>query len=86
MAQTHPTWISGKESGHIPFPIESFATRNFLVRLVRFLGHHVLSLATPIGRKLRPKLLHRASPLVRVKPKDLVDAGVERAQNGGCEE
>jgi putative flavoprotein involved in K+ transport len=42
------------------------------------LGHHVLTLGTPIGRKLRPKLLHQASPLVRVKPKDLIDAAIER--------
>jgi putative flavoprotein involved in K+ transport len=78
VARHHPTWISGKESGHIPFPIESYIARNFLVRLVRFVGHHVLSLGTPIGRKLRPKLLHQASPLVRVKPKDLIDAAIER--------
>lgn len=78
VARTHPTWISGKESGHVPFPIETFVARNFLVRLVRFLGHHILSVKTPIGRRLRPKLLHRAAPLVRVKPKDLVDAGIER--------
>jgi len=78
VAGTHPTWISGKESGHIPFPIESFVARNFLVHVVRFLGHHILSVKTPIGRKLRPKLLHQAAPLVRVKPKDLVDTGIER--------
>jgi putative flavoprotein involved in K+ transport len=78
VARTHPTCTSGKESGHIPFPIESFVARNFLVRLVRFVGHHVLTAATPIGRKLRLKMLHQASPLVRVKPKDLVDAGIER--------
>jgi len=78
VARTRPTWIAGKETGHIPFPIESYIARNFLVRLVRFLGHHVLSLGTPIGRKLRPKLLRQASPLVRVKPQDLLDAGIER--------
>jgi putative flavoprotein involved in K+ transport len=78
VARTHPTWMSGKESGHIPFPIESFIARFFLVRVVRFIGHHVLTLGTPIGRKLRPKMLHRAAPLVRVKPQDLVNAGIER--------
>jgi putative flavoprotein involved in K+ transport len=78
VARTHRTWISGKESGHIPFPIESYIARNFLVRLVRFVGHHVLSVKTPLGRKLRPKMLHRAAPLVRVKPKDLLAAGIER--------
>src|SRR5262249_5186275 len=30
------------------------------------------------GRKLRPKMLHRSAPLVRVKPADLIGAGVER--------
>lgn len=75
---SHPTWMSGKESGHIPFRIESFIARYLLVRLVRFVGHHVLTLGTPIGRKVRPKLLRQASPLVRVKPQDLIDAGVKR--------
>ena len=78
LAHSHKTWISGQESGHIPFPIESFLARFFLVRIVRFVGHHVLSLATPIGRKLRPKLLVRSAPLVRVRPQDLNDAGIER--------
>ena len=45
---------------------------------MRFVGHHVLTVRTPIGRKLRPKLLRGAAPLVRVKPKDLVGAGVNR--------
>lgn len=78
VAKTHPTWMSGKETGHIPFPIESFVARHFLVRLVRFLGHHVLSLGTPIGRKVHSKLSTGATPLVRVKPKDLIAAGIER--------
>jgi len=78
LIQSRPTFMSGKESGHIPFHIETFVARNFLVRMVRFVGHRVLNIRTPIGRKLRPKLLTMAAPLVRVKPKELVDAGVER--------
>lgn len=78
VSKTHSTCMSGKESGHVPFPIESVLGRFFLVRLVRFIGHHILTLSTPIGRNLRPKLLHRAAPLVRVKPKDLLNAGIER--------
>lgn len=78
VAKTHPTWMSGKESGHIPFQIESFFGRFILFRAVRFIGHHVLSLATPIGRNARPKLLNKTTPLVRVKPKDLINAGIER--------
>ena len=78
VARTHQVWVSGKESGHIPWPIESFAGRNILFRAVRFLGHNVITVGTPIGRKLRPKLLHRATPLIRVKPHDLTIAGIER--------
>jgi putative flavoprotein involved in K+ transport len=74
----HRTWLSGKESGVVPFPIESFFGRNIGVRMVRFLGHHVLSVRTPLGRKVRPEFMHRAAPLIRVKPAELVAAGVER--------
>jgi putative flavoprotein involved in K+ transport len=38
----------------------------------------VLTLNTPIGRNKRPELLNRATPLIRVKPQDLIDAGIER--------
>jgi len=78
VARSHKTWIAGKESGHIPFPIDTWFARYVAFRVVRFLGHHVLSLGTPIGRKKRPELLHRASPLIRVKPNDLVKAGITR--------
>lgn len=77
-ARTHPIWISGTESGHIPWPIDSLIARFFLVRLVRFFGHHVLTVNTPLGRKLRPKMLATATPLVRVKPNSLVNAGITR--------
>jgi putative flavoprotein involved in K+ transport len=78
VARTHRTWLAGKESGHVPFRIETFAGRFILLRLVRFVGHHVLTVATPIGRRLRPKLRFAAAPLIRVKPQDLVAAGIER--------
>jgi putative flavoprotein involved in K+ transport len=78
VARSHKTWLSGKESGHIPWDIETLIARLFLVRVMRFIGHHVLTVSTPIGRKARPKLLSQAAPLVRVKPWDLVNAGIER--------
>lgn len=78
VARTHATWLSGKESGHVPFRIEGWLARHLLVRIVRFVGHRVLSLGTPIGRKLAPQLLRRAAPLVRVKPADLTAAGIVR--------
>jgi len=42
------------------------------------LFHRVLTVATPIGRKARPKVLRGGGPLIRVKPKDLAAAGVQR--------
>jgi putative flavoprotein involved in K+ transport len=77
VVQGHPTWLAGKESGHIPVRIDSFKAQ-IMFRLVRFMGHHVLKWTTPIGRKVMPKLKAKATPLIRVKPKDIVAAGVER--------
>lgn len=76
--KTHPTWMSGKESGHIPVPIDTFVGKNIFFRVVRFLGHHILTVSTPMGRKARPKMLHRTTALVRVKPHWLLNAGVQR--------
>jgi putative flavoprotein involved in K+ transport len=78
VVRSHPTWMAGAGPGHFPFRPDTLAARYLLIRLVRFVGHHVLSVNTPIGRKVRPKLLHKATPLIRVKPKDLAAAGVER--------
>jgi putative flavoprotein involved in K+ transport len=78
LARTHRTWLSGTETGHMPFRIDSLIGRFVMTRLVRFIGHHILTLGTPIGRKLRPKMLSHAAPLVRVRPIDLINAGVER--------
>ena len=73
-----PTFLAGQEAGHIPVKIDTYVGRNIGVRFVRFLGHHVLTVRTPPGRKLRPKFLTEATPLIRTKPKDLIAAGVER--------
>jgi putative flavoprotein involved in K+ transport len=77
--RSHPTWLSGRDTGHIPFRIEGVASRLFLSRLmIRFNFHYLLTVRTPIGRKLRPKFLAQTVPLIRTKPKDLALVGVER--------
>lgn len=76
--RNRPTWLAGNTPPVIPFRIESLGAKYLLVHLIRFLGHHILTLDTPMGRKLRPKALHSATPLVRVKPQDLIDLGVKR--------
>ena len=79
VAARHSTcWLSGEEKGYIPYRIESFMGRHFFIRLIRFIGHHILSMGTAVGRNARPKFLHRAAPLIRIKPKDLLAAGIRR--------
>jgi putative flavoprotein involved in K+ transport len=49
-----------------------------VMRVIRFAGHHVLTVRTPIGRKVGSTLVHGATPLIRVKSKHLAELGVER--------
>jgi putative flavoprotein involved in K+ transport len=74
----HKTWISGRDVGHVPFRIEGFAARLLLRPLFRIVFHRVLTIDTPIGRKVRPRVVSHGAPLIRVKPADLAAAGVER--------
>lgn len=79
VCRTHPTWMSGRDVGHVPFRMEGLPARLILARLVlRFVFHHVLTVNSPLGRKVLPKVISRGGPLIRVKPKDLDAAGVRR--------
>lgn len=77
LSSTHRVMLAGKPAGQIPFRHGSRRSRPFF-RVIRFVGHHLLTRGTPIGRKLLPKLETKAAPLIRVKSKDLETAGVER--------
>ena len=77
-APTRHGW-PGPNPGGFPSAIESALARFvFLPLMFRVIGHRVLTVRTPIGRKMRPKLLSHAAPLVRVKPADIAAAGIER--------
>jgi len=79
----HPTLLSGQETGEIPFRPDSVLGRHLLgPLLLRFAFHRVLTVRTPMGRKARPKLLHRGVPLIRVKARDLAKAKVQRVPRG----
>ena len=75
----HPTWLSGPSTGQVPFRIESLLSR-FLLQplLLRVIFHRLLTVDTPMGRKVRPKVLAAGAPLIRTKAKDLAAAGVLR--------
>lgn len=78
LARTHEVWLSGPDTGHIPFRPESVMARVLMPFIGRVVFHRVLTTSTPIGRKARPKMVATGEPLLRVKPKDLTAAGVER--------
>jgi putative flavoprotein involved in K+ transport len=78
LIRTHPTWLSGPDRGHVPVDIDGWLARHLVVRIVVFLARHVLTLRTPMGRKARDKTASQGDLLVRVKPKQLLAAGIER--------
>ena len=79
VAGEHPTWMSGRSVGHVPVRIEGTAARLLLVRLVlRVLFHRVLTVEHCIGRQVQSRVLSRGGPLIRVKPRDICAAGIDR--------
>ncbi|HEX5168478.1 MAG TPA: NAD(P)/FAD-dependent oxidoreductase, partial [Cyclobacteriaceae bacterium] len=79
LSRTHKVYMSGRDTGHIPFRIASPIARFFFLPLVlRVLFHRIFTIDTPIGRNVRKKVLTIGGPLIRVKPNDLKKAGVVR--------
>jgi len=75
----HRTWLSGKESGEVPFRFDSAAAQLILLKILfRVVFHRILSTSSPVGRRVRPRMLVGAAPLIRVKGKDLSAMGVVR--------
>lgn len=73
----HDTVLAGRETGEIPIDIEGRA-RTVFSRVGPVVATKVLSLRTPIGRKVRPQIRAHGAPLIRVKGRHLQEAGVER--------
>jgi putative flavoprotein involved in K+ transport len=79
VARTHPTWMAGRDTGHVPFKIDGLPARLFLARvLFRIVFHRVLTVGTPMGRRARRTMFRQGAPLIRVKPAHLTAAGVQR--------
>jgi putative flavoprotein involved in K+ transport len=77
VSRTHRTWLSGRDKGQVPIRIESKKAR-LVLPVLWFVASHVLTVRTPIGRKVRPHVLSEGAPRIRVKSEDLLAAGVER--------
>jgi putative flavoprotein involved in K+ transport len=77
VAGRHRTFLSGKHPGHIPINTVGLSGRLAFPVLWQ-VWTHILNVGTPIGRKVRANVLRGPEPLIRVKPKHLDAAGVER--------
>jgi putative flavoprotein involved in K+ transport len=79
LSRDRRVWMAGRDTGHLPFRIDSWFGRTIGMPFVlRFLFRCVLTVRTPIGRRVRPRVLAVGGPLIRVLPEDLAAAGVER--------
>src|SRR5262249_40723141 len=80
VADTHPTWLSGRDVGHVPVSIEGPAARLLLVPLLlRGVFHRVMTVNNLLGRKIRSPGLSRGAPLPPVTPRAFPAAGIARA-------
>ena len=79
LAPHHQTWLSGRDTGQEPTRAGSLPDR-LITPILWFMATRVLTVKTPIGRKVRDHFLDppRGIPLGRVRRKDFAAAGIER--------
>ena len=77
LAAVHPVLLAGEPAGELPFRHGRNAAR-FALPMIRFAATRMLTLGTPIGRKVAAGF--SAAPLIRTRRRDLVSAGVTRVQ------
>lgn len=79
LCKTHEVLMAGRDTGHIPFELSNRIVQRFVIPvLFRFVFHRLLTLNTIMGRKARTKMGSQGGPLIRQKPKQLLEAGVKR--------
>ena len=75
----HRTFLAGRDVGHVPFRIDGLPARLALAPLVfRVVFHRILTVGTPIGRRVQKKVLFAGGPLIRQRPQELAAAGIVR--------
>lgn len=79
LAKSRRVILSGRHPGELPFDVFSRAAHAGLLHLViKGVFHNVLTVDTPIGRRVRRNAKDHSGPLIRTKSRQLADAGVER--------
>src|SRR4051794_14930817 len=79
LAATRETYLAGRVHGELPFDIERRRAR-ILFPAIWFVWNHLLTLRTPLGRKVREHILTTGAPLLRVKRRHLAAAGVQLSE------
>jgi putative flavoprotein involved in K+ transport len=74
----HRTILSGRSHGQLPIRVTDSKGAMLGWPIVEFVFAHVLTLRTPIGRKMRAEVRMGGGPLLRIRLGDLDRAGVER--------
>jgi putative flavoprotein involved in K+ transport len=77
LSRSHRVYLSGRHPGTEPTRPGSVMDR-LITPVIWFVFSHVLTVNTPLGRKAAAQLRSHGLPLGRVKPADLLAAGVER--------
>ena len=75
LAASRETHLSGRSHGQIPVPLDSRRGR-LSWPIMQFLARHVLTLRTPIGRRMATQIRNGGGPLLRHRRQDLLAAGV----------
>lgn len=74
----HRTILSGKAHGQLPVRVTDRRRAIPGWPIVQFVFAHVLTMRTPMGRKMRSEIRKGGGPLIRVRLGDLDRVGVER--------
>jgi putative flavoprotein involved in K+ transport len=80
VVSTHPTVLCGRDPGQIRVRLEKKGARIFFPVFL-FLGKHLITRRTPMGRKELQEIRNHGGPMLRVKREDLLERGVERVHN-----
>ena len=73
----HETILSGPDTGAVPFDIDG-PLAPFMFSALGFVWTRVMTVSTPIGRKMKAKLRGHGGPAIRVKRAHLDALGIER--------
>jgi putative flavoprotein involved in K+ transport len=77
-APTHRTLLAGHAHGELPFRVIDTRRAWIVGPIATLLATRVLTIRTPIGRKMRPLVRSGGGPLLRIRSADLARVGVER--------